>query len=132
MGFTRSFGRNEILLPMYKSFEKAAERHPDSDVVINFSSQRSAYDTTMEALAHENIRTVIVIAKGVPERKSRMLAAAAKNMGKCIIGPATVGGIKAGCFKIGNTAGTIDNIIGSKLHRPGSVGFVSKSGRSFK
>ena len=42
--------------------------------------------------------------------------------------PATVGGIKAGCFKIGNTGGTIENIIESKLHRPGSVGFVSKSG----
>ena len=49
-------------------------------------------------------------------------------MGKWIIGPATVGGIKAGCFKIGNTAGTIENIIESKLYRPGSVGFVSKSG----
>lgn len=44
-----------------------------------------------------------------------------------VIGPATVGGIQAGAFKIGDTAGTIDNIIQSKLYRPGSVGFVSKS-----
>jgi ATP citrate (pro-S)-lyase len=36
--------------------------------------------------------------------------------------------VKAGCFKIGNAGGTIENIIESKLHRPGSVGFVSKSG----
>ena len=34
----------------------------------------------------------------------------------------------AGAFKIGNTAGTIENIIASKLYRPGCVGFVSKSG----
>ncbi|NLD27596.1 MAG: ATP citrate synthase [Myxococcales bacterium] len=122
------FGKREILIPMYRSFSRAAEKHPSSDVVINFSSQRSAYDTTMESLANDNIRTVVVIAEGVPERKARMMASAAKNMGKCIIGPATVGGIKAGCFKIGNTAGTIDNIIDSKLHRAGSVGFVSKSG----
>ena len=48
---------------------------------------------------------------------------------KCqvILGPATVGGIQAGAFKIGDTAGTIDNIIQCKLYRPGSVGFVSKS-----
>jgi hypothetical protein len=46
---------------------------------------------------------------------------------KVIIGPATVGGIQAGAFKIGDTAGTIDNIIQCKLYRPGSVGFVSKS-----
>ncbi|GAH26573.1 unnamed protein product, partial [marine sediment metagenome] len=30
--------------------------------------------------------------------------------------------------KIGNTAGTMENITLSKLYRPGSVGFVSKSG----
>ena len=44
-----------------------------------------------------------------------------------IIGPATVGGIQAGAFKIGDTAGTLENIVESKLYRPGSVGFVSKS-----
>lgn len=44
-----------------------------------------------------------------------------------VIGPATVGGVQAGAFKIGDTAGTIDNIIQCKLYRPGSVGFVSKS-----
>ncbi len=36
--------------------------------------------------------------------------------------------MQAGAFKIGDTAGTLDNIIACKLHRPGSVGFVSKSG----
>lgn len=50
-----------------------------------------------------------------------------KNLLQVIIGPATVGGIQAGAFKIGDTAGTIDNIIQCKLYRPGSVGFVSKS-----
>lgn len=35
---------------------------------------------------------------------------------------------QAGAFRIGDTAGTIDNIVSCKLHRPGSVGFVSKSG----
>jgi ATP citrate (pro-S)-lyase len=45
-----------------------------------------------------------------------------------IIGPATVGGIKPGAFKIGNTGGMMDNIVASKLYRPGSVAYVSKSG----
>ncbi|GJZ28752.1 hypothetical protein Tco_0573399 [Tanacetum coccineum] len=36
------------------------------------------------------------------------------------------GSIQAGAFKIGETAGTIDNITQCKLYRPGSVGFVSK------
>ncbi|MBU4485101.1 ATP citrate synthase, partial [bacterium] len=122
------FGTKEIFIPMYKTFKEATEKHPNADVMINFSSSRSAFSTSMEALEHKNIRTLTIIAEGVPERKEKILAATAKKHNKMIIGPATVGGIKAGCFKIGNTAGTIDNIINSKLHRPGSVGFVSKSG----
>ena len=43
-------------------------------------------------------------------------------------GRAQVGGIKPGCFKIGNTGGMMDNILDSKLYRPGSVAYVSKSG----
>jgi ATP citrate (pro-S)-lyase len=39
-----------------------------------------------------------------------------------------VGGIKPGCFKIGNTGGMMDNIVSSKLYRSGSVAYVSKSG----
>ncbi|MHA1835524.1 MAG: citrate/2-methylcitrate synthase [Candidatus Odinarchaeia archaeon] len=82
----------------------------------------------MEAIETDTIRTIVVIAEGIPERKTRIMTAKAKQRGKIIIGPATVGGIAAGAFKVGNTAGTLDNIIASKLYRPGSVGFVSKSG----
>ena len=63
---------------------------------------------------------------GIPERETKRLIAYARAHNKVIIGPATVGGIQAGAFKIADTAGTPDNIISSKLYRPGSVGFVSK------
>ena len=122
------FGKREILIPIYKTIEKAAKIHPNVDVMINFASFRSAAPSTEEALAIPQIRTIVIIAEGVPERRMKLLTAKAKAFGKVIIGPATVGGIKAGCFKIGNAGGTIENIIDSKLHRPGSVGFVSKSG----
>lgn len=39
-----------------------------------------------------------------------------------------MGGVKPGCFKIGNTGGMMDNILHSKLYRPGSVAYVSRSG----
>ena len=122
------FGKSEILIPIYKTIEKAAKMHPNVDVMINFASFRSAAPSTEEALAIPQLRTIVIIAEGVPERRMKMVTAKAKVLGKVIIGPATVGGIKAGCFKIGNAGGTIENIIDSKLHRPGSVGFVSKSG----
>lgn len=74
------------------------------------------------------IKTIAIIAEGVPERRAREIMHIAQQKGITIIGPATVGGIKPGSFKIGNTGGMMDNIVASKLYRQGSVGYVSKSG----
>ncbi len=129
IGYHKVFwGGTEIVVPIYRKLDLAIKKHPDADVLINFSSFRSAYPTSMEALNAETINTIAVIAEGIPERRSREMYKLAKEKGKVIIGPATVGGIQAGAFKIGNTAGTIENVVLSKLYRPGSVGFVSKSG----
>ena len=122
------WGSKEVVIPVYKTLEMAVKKHPNADVMINFASFRSAYDTSKEALETGTIRIVVIIAEGMPERQSRLLIKIASEKNKIIIGPATVGGIKAGAFKIANTAGTLENIILSKLYRPGSVGFVSKSG----
>jgi succinyl-CoA synthetase alpha subunit len=122
------WGNKPVLLPMYRTLKEAIEKHPQTDVMVNFASFRSAYPTTMEALDYPNLRTIAIIAEGVPERRSKEIIAKANKLGKNIIGPATVGGLRAGAFKIGNTAGMLDNIIDAKLHRPGSVAYVSKSG----
>jgi len=122
------WGTSEIRILRYRSIPEAIKAHPRADVMINFASERSSYQTTKEALLTDNIRTVVMIAEGVPEKRTRELRAIALERGKWIIGPSTVGGIKAGAFKIGNSGGTIDNIKASKLYRPGSVGFVSVSG----
>ena len=122
------WGSSEIVIPVYKTLNMAIKKHPNVDVMINFASFRSAYDTSKEALDSETIRVVVIIAEGIPERQSQLLNKIAGERKKVIIGPATVGGIRAGAFKIANTAGTLENIILSRLYRPGSVGFVSKSG----
>jgi len=122
------WGTKEILIPMYKTLEEATKLHPEADFMVNFASFRSAYPTTKEALLTKTIRTVAVIAEGVPEQRTKDLIKIAKEKNKWIIGPATVGGIAAGGFRIGNTAGMLDNIVASKLHRQGSVAYVSKSG----
>jgi len=122
------FGTEEIFISMYRTTAEAVSEHPQADVFINFASFRSAYATSVEALAAQTLRTIAIIAEGIPEREARRLAALAKAKGKWIIGPATVGAIAAEAFKIGNTGGTLENIIASKLHRAGSVAYVSKSG----
>ncbi|KAI8813078.1 citrate synthase-like protein [Cladochytrium replicatum] len=122
------WGTSETLLPVYTSIEEATKRFPDVDVVINFASMRSVYDSTLELMEFPQIKTIALIAEGVPERRARQILHLAHKKNVLIIGPATVGGIKPGCFKIGNTGGMMDNIVSSKLYRPGSVAYVSKSG----
>ncbi|XP_062840018.1 ATP-citrate synthase isoform X4 [Anolis carolinensis] len=122
------WGHKEILIPVFKNMADAMKKHPEVDVLINFASLRSAYDSTMETMNYPQIRTVAIIAEGIPEPLTRRLIKMADEKGVTIIGPATVGGIKPGCFKIGNTGGMLDNILASKLYRPGSVAYVSRSG----
>jgi len=125
---TAFFGSEEILIPVYRTIKEATENHSNATVLINFASYRSAFETTKEAIDSETLKIIAVIAEGIPERKERILGALARKRGKVIIGPATVGGIAAGRFRIGNAGGSIENIIASKLYRPGSVGLVTKSG----
>ncbi|KAJ7174378.1 ATP citrate lyase isoform 2 [Mycena filopes] len=123
------WGTKETLLPVYTSVDEAVEKHPDVDVVVNFASSRSVYSSTLDILKFAaQIRSVAIIAEGVPERHARELLWRAQALGVLVIGPATVGGIKPGCFRIGNSGGMMDNIIASKLYRAGCVGYVSKSG----
>ncbi|KAA6406702.1 MAG: ATP-citrate synthase subunit 1 [Lasallia pustulata] len=122
------WGTSETLLPVYQDVQKAMAKHDDVDTIVNFASSRSVYSSTMELMEYPQIKSIAIIAEGVPERRAREILYVAKKKGITIIGPATVGGIKPGAFKIGNTGGMMDNIVASKLYRKGSVGYVSKSG----
>lgn len=122
------WGHKEILVPVYKKMSDAINRHKEVDVVVNFASLRSAYESTIEVLDFPQIRSIAIIAEGIPENFTRKIVKKANEKKVAIIGPATVGGVKPGCFKIGNTGGMLDNILHSKLYRPGSVAYVSRSG----
>merc|ERR1719422_1360488 len=122
------WGTEEILMPVYTTTQEAIAKSPNVTVFVNFASFRSVFETTMEAMRYPNIKTVAIIAEGVPEQQTRELLKTAEEKKIGMIGPATVGGIKPGCLRIGNTGGMLDNIVMSRLYRPGSVAYVSKSG----
>ncbi|OAG42934.1 ATP-citrate synthase subunit 1 [Fonsecaea monophora] len=88
------WGTSETLLPVYQSVEKAFEKHPDVDTIVNFASSRSVYSSTMELMEIPQVRSIAIIAEGVPERRAREIMVKSKEKGITIIGPATVGGIK--------------------------------------
>jgi ATP citrate (pro-S)-lyase len=123
------WGTQEIFIPVYTTVKAAVDAHPKISVMVNFASFRSVFESTMEALdVSDKIKTIAIIAEGVPERQTRSIIKKAEEKGVGIIGPATVGGITPGRFRIGNTGGAIENITMSKLYRRGSVCYVSKSG----
>jgi len=126
------YGNDEIMVPVFKSTPEAAKAFPNADVLLNFGSFRTAYDVTMEALnLNGQFKTIMVTAEGIPERMARTMNDLARQKGVSVIGPATVGAIAPGAFKIANIGGTIENIINSKLHRAGSCGLVTRSGGLF-
>ncbi|MBD3799888.1 MAG: ATP citrate synthase, partial [Campylobacterales bacterium] len=126
------YGPDEIMVPVFRNTTDAASAFPQADVLLNFASFRTAYDVTMEAIGLKGqFKTIMVTAEGIPERLARGMNQAARDAGVTVIGPATVGGIAPGAFKIANVGGTIENIINSKLHRAGSCGLVTRSGGLF-
>ena len=89
------WGTDEVLLPVYQSIKEALEKHTDVTVVVNFSSFRSVFGTVNDMLEYSSqIKTIAIIAEGVPESQTRLLNKRALEKGVGIIGPATVGGIK--------------------------------------
>ncbi len=126
------YGPDEIMVPVFRTTGEAAKAFPKSDVLLNYASFRTADDVTMEAIAIKGqFKTVMVTAEGIPERLARKMNQSARDAGVTVIGPATVGGISPGAFKIANVGGTIENIVNSKLHRAGSCGLVTRSGGLF-
>ncbi|CAA6806273.1 MAG: ATP-citrate (pro-S-)-lyase, subunit 2 (EC [uncultured Sulfurovum sp.] len=125
------YGGDEVMIPLFKTTAEAKAAQPQADVLLNFASFRTAYDVTMEALEIGGFSSMMITAEGIPERLARGMNQTAKEKGVTVIGPATVGGITPGAFKVANIGGTITNIVNSKLHRAGSCGLVTRSGGLF-
>lgn len=64
------WGTSETLLPVYQQSAAALAKHPDVDTVVNFASSRSVYSSTMELMEFPQVKTIAIIAEGVPERVS--------------------------------------------------------------
>lgn len=57
------WGHEEILLPCYKNMADCMKRHPDADVLINFASLRSAYESTIETLKYSQVKFNFLVEK---------------------------------------------------------------------
>lgn len=75
------WGHKEVLIPVYKSISDAIKKHTDADCLINFASLRSAKESTDDAIRCPQIRTIAIIAEGIPENVTRKINKAAKQRG---------------------------------------------------
>ena len=122
------YGDKEILVPSFSDFENIPTSISEKlDTLVNFASFRSAQKSTLQAMDTGYFKNIIIIAEGIPERHTLEIIEKNKELGLNIIGPATVGAMSAGVFRAGNTGGSLENIIDSRLYEAGNVGFVSKS-----
>lgn len=78
--------------------------------------------------AGTTVSQIVIVAEGVPERQARLLRERAGTTPCRIIGPASVGVLYAGQYRLGNIGGTMENVVTSVLYQPGSIGFVTRSG----
>ncbi|MBI5378638.1 MAG: ATP citrate lyase [Nitrospirae bacterium] len=122
------FGNKVLSLPIYKSVADAVQRHPHVNTSLVYIAADRAYGAAMDALNADSIRVVSMITEGVPEKDAKLVRKAALAKGKIFNGPSSIGIISAGQCRLGVVGGAYDNLILSKLYRPGSYGVITKSG----
>lgn len=121
-------GVEQISIPVYKTAAEATQNHPRINTSLIYVGPDRAAGSAKEALADPKIKLVSMITEGVPEKDSKMLTKIARNNGKIFNGPSAIGIISAGECRLGVVGGSYDNLILSKLYRPGSFGVITKSG----
>lgn len=58
------WGHSEVLIPVFKHMKDAFTKFPEVDVMVNFASLRSAYESTLECMSYKQIRCIAIIAEG--------------------------------------------------------------------
>jgi succinyl-CoA synthetase alpha subunit len=118
-GMTPKRGGETILgVPIFNTMNEAVKA-TDADTSIIYVPAAGAGDAIMEAAA-AGIKLIVCITEGVPTLDVLKAAQFVNRVGARLIGPNCPGLISPGKSKLG--------IMPGHIHRPGSVGLVSRSG----
>ena len=111
-------GGESLGFPVFDSVRDAVSR-TDPNASLIFVPASGAADAILEAIESE-IALVACITEGIPVRDMVTVADALRGSGTRLIGPNCPGVISPGKCKLG--------IMPGQVHKPGSVGVVSRSG----
>lgn len=126
------YGDKEIIIPRISTWSQVSQ-FPSAKILINLASFRSATAVNREAIESGLFDAIFTIAEGIPERESRELIAYERSIHGTnghktrLFWPAIVGGLIAWVIRVGNTGGSLENIIKARLYQAWSIGIVSKS-----
>ena len=125
------FGRREILIPVFPSFDQVPEsKRLSATFFLNLSSGRRVLTSSIEAI--NKLPALVggaVFAENTPEKHAVELKEYAKQKGVFIIGPSSVGIIVPSKIKLGAVGGVdYKQIISAKLLDQGSIAVLSASG----
>jgi len=129
--FRYFFGSKQVIIRGYVSFADADQQLLESvDLFAIAQSGRRVLAMGEQALQElPNIQGGMVFAESVPEQHALRLRVLANEVGKFIVGPASVGMAVGGAFKLGAIGGTLpDQIVDSGILQEGSVAVISTSG----
>jgi len=125
------FGKKEILIPHYESFDKIPEDiKGEVNMFVNVSSGRRVLTSSIDAIDKlNNLELGVIFAENTPEKHSIDLGEFAKNKGVTLIGPASVGMVLPTNFKLGAIGGiNYKQIISSGILEKGGISVLSASG----
>lgn len=122
------YGSETLAIPVLATVAEATKAFPDINTSLVYIAPNRALAGALEALRDERIKVVSMITEGVPEKDAKILAKEAKKLGKIFNGPSAIGIFSAGKCRLGVVGGYYENLILSKLYRPGSFGVITKSG----
>ena len=124
------WGKNEVLIPCYRTIAEAKQAFPDIEWLFNVTSARRAYQTTRDFFdAYPEAWGAHIFAEDIPEIEAIKLHETYAEQGKTIVGPAGVGLLVPGYLKLG-VVGGVDwrQLQANHLNQPGSVAVLSASG----
>jgi succinyl-CoA synthetase alpha subunit len=116
-------GGEEVLgVPVYDSVKEAVKKNPEALVSCVYVPPEHVLAAAREALSG-GVKLLHIIGEGVPVRDAAMILDEAARVGAKVLGPASLGMIVPGEFKLGSLGGE-DN----SSFTAGDVGVVSRSG----
>ncbi|HVZ67290.1 MAG TPA: citrate/2-methylcitrate synthase [Patescibacteria group bacterium] len=125
------FGKKEISIPVFKSFSHIPESiRNEVTFMLNVSSGRRVFTSTVEAIdALPALIGGVIFAENTPEKHALDLAELCESKNIFLVGPASVGFLIPGVFKLGAIGGVeYKQLVEAKLSIRGNVAVFSASG----